>query len=112
MQAIQHSYDQAYLSVPARQSLVARFFLWCKNQDHNRFGWLAVILTTHGCILTPITILAIYMSGINLVLVMLAMTAMAISLVSNLAAMPTRITIPVYFLSVLMDVAIMVISLT
>jgi hypothetical protein len=38
----------------------------------------------------------------------IAIAAMAASLITNLAALPTRITIPTLFISVLIDVAIVV----
>ena len=41
----------------------------------------------------------------------MAIGAMAIALVANLAAMPTKITIPVFFFSVLIDIVVIVINL-
>jgi hypothetical protein len=38
---------------------------------------------------------------------MVAIIAMSIALVTNLAAMPTKITIPAFALSVVMDIAIL-----
>ena len=40
-----------------------------------------------------------------------AIGAMAIALISNLAAMPTKYTIPIFFLSVVIDIALIVIGL-
>ena len=72
--------------------------------------WLGIALTGHGCILTPITVLIVLFGGLNFPLFMLAMAAMGMSLVTNLAAMPTKVTIPVLFLSVLIDIAIIALS--
>jgi hypothetical protein len=84
------------------------FFAWCTRQEENRFAWLATGITVHGCLLTPITTLAIAFSGNSIILWALAIAAMGATLVSNLAAMPTRITIPVLFLSILIDMGIVI----
>ena len=87
---------------------IGRFNAWCRCQEKHRFGWLAAALTIHGCILTPLTIMVVILSGNNLILFGLAIAAMASTLVTNLAAMPTRITIPVFLLSVGIDMLIIV----
>lgn len=81
---------------------------WCDDQQKNRLLWLGVALSAHGCIITPITIMAVLLAGTNLSLFILALVAMGASLVTNLAAMPTKITIPVFILSTLVDIAIIV----
>lgn len=100
------------LSVPEKKASIAtRFFDWCTAQEHNRFLWLALALTGHGAVLTPLTLLAVVLAGTNLVLFMAAMVTMGMALVSNLAALPTKYTVPIFFFSVLMDVVIVVIAL-
>jgi hypothetical protein len=79
---------------------------WCEGQQKNRLLWLGVSLTAHGCILTPITIMAVLLAGTNLVLFVLALVAMGVSLVTNLAALPTKITIPVFVFSIVLDIVI------
>lgn len=87
-------------------SLTKRFMNWCRTQEHNRLLWLGVALAAHGCILTPLTVLTVLLAGANIYLFVLALVAMGISLVTNLAAMPTRVTIPVFIFSILIDLAI------
>jgi hypothetical protein len=111
MQTIQHPYKPVYLPVERKRSVVNKFFSWCNGQEQYRFGWLAAILTTHGCFLAPLTLFTIFIGGNNFVFWALTIGAFAIALVSNLAAMPTRITIPVFFFSVLIDLAIIIISI-
>jgi len=106
MQIVQHTYNPAYLTVEKKQSFLSQFITWCNGQEKYRFGWLAVIITIHGCILTPVTVLAIVLSGNNFVFWGIAIGAMAMALITNLAAMPTKITIPVFFFSVLLDVMV------
>jgi hypothetical protein len=92
-----------------KSNTASRFISWCNQQEEYRFGWLGGILAVHGCALTPITLFAIILSGVNIALFITALVAMGMALVTNLAAMPTKIVIPVFFLSVLMDVAIIAI---
>lgn len=89
-------------------SLLKKFFTWCKGQDENRFMWIGIALAGHGCILTPLTVMAVLLAGTNMFLFVLAIVAMGTSLVTNLAAMPTKITIPVLALSILIDIAIII----
>jgi hypothetical protein len=69
-------------------------------------GWLGAALMLHGCMLTPLTVIAVVANGNQFSLVMLALVMMGACLVSNLAAMPTRYTIPIFFLGVLVDIGI------
>lgn len=84
---------------------------WCDQQQNYRFLWLGVILGGHGCILTPLTVIAVILAGTNMFLFVLAIVAMGIALVTNLAAMPTRITIPIFFLTILIDIVILISTL-
>lgn len=97
-----------YVQAAARTPFLKRFMKFCKNQEKNRLMWLGIALAGHGCVLTPITIMAVLLAGTNFVLLMAALVAMAISLVTNLAAMPTKITIPAFILSIIIDIAIII----
>ena len=96
-------------SVP---SLWVQFINWCKNEEENRLEWLALGLVGHGCIITPLVVFAIMISGNNLIFWITAMVAMGATLVVNLAAMPAKITIPVFLSSVVIDIVIVAIALT
>lgn len=89
-----------------RVSLISKFMNWCNGQEKNRLLWLGVILTLHGCVITPLTVMAVLLAGTNLTLFMMAIVAMGMSLVTNLAAMPTKITIPVFALSIIIDLIV------
>ena len=97
------TYNQA-----AGTSIFTGFINWCKGQQENRLIWLGVAVAAHGCVITPLTVFAVTMAGNSLVLFMLAIFAMAISLVTNLAALPTKITIPAFALSILIDIGILI----
>lgn len=111
MQTLQQTYNPTYLPLTQQQSLASQFIAWCKSQEEYRFGWLAVIIALHGCVLTPVTVLLVTLGGNGIVFGIMAISAMAIALITNLAAMPTKITIPVFLFSVLIDVIIVTISL-
>ena len=102
IQTIAVSYSEKISKV----SLIERFLNWCKDQDRNRLLWLGIALSAHGCIITPITVMAVLFAGTNMFLFILAILAMGATLVTNLAAMPTKVTIPVFILSTLIDIAI------
>lgn len=105
---LNHTINTTYPESPAPTSLWARFMAYCKGQEHNRNLWVGLALAIHGCALTPITVIATLFTGPSFFLFMAAMVAMGIALVTNLAAMPTKITIPAFALSVLMDIVILI----
>ena len=113
MQTIQpvRSHNYTFLPTRVKLSIPAKFINWCQEQEQYRFGWLAAILAIHGCVLAPITVFAVFLGGNSMIFFAMTIGAMAIALISNLAAMPTKITIPVFFLSMLIDIAIIVICL-
>ena len=94
----------------SKPSIFTIFMNWCNGQQHNRLLWLGIVLLGHGCILTPLTVVAALLAGTSLVLFTLATAAMAMVLVVNLAALPTRITIPIFILSIFIDLGIVIAS--
>jgi len=106
MQTLQQTYSPAYSVIEKKQSLLSQFISWCDGQEKYRFGWLAAIITIHGCVLAPITVLTIALTGNNFIFWGITIAAFAIALVSNLAAMPTKITIPIFFLSIVLDIVV------
>ena len=89
-----------------KSSIITRFFTWSKGQEKNRLLWLSIALAGHGCVFTILTMFAVLFSGNNFIYWPFAIAAMAMNLVVNLAAMPTKITIPIFFFSLLIDAVI------
>lgn len=112
MQLLQHTFSLSHSRAKSKPSIATRFFVWCKNQDKDRLTWLAVILAGHGCIITPLTVIFIMITGNNLALWPIAIAAMGMCLVTNLAALPTKITIPIFFLSLVIDLAIIIVGIS
>jgi hypothetical protein len=87
------------------------FISWCKSQEENRFLWLSVGVAGQGCLLAPMTLLVVVFTGNSMFLWALVIAAMSMTLITNLAAMPTKITLPVLFLGVLIDLVVIVSSI-
>ena len=105
---LQQSYAPAYSQTDSKASTWTRFMTWCKNQKENRFVWLSIALAGHGCVFTPLTLFIIMYSGNSMLLWAIAILAMGMCLITNLAALPTKITIPTFFLSLLLDFGIII----
>jgi len=103
--------NTTYSATANNTTLWTRFMNYCKGQESNRLMWVGIALAAHGCILTPITVMITFFAGQNFFLFMTAMVAMGIALVTNLAAMPTRITIPAFVLSIVMDIFVIISSI-
>ena len=88
----------------AKTSLIDKFAAWTEAQEKNRLLWLGIAIAGHGCVLAPISLFIIMFAGFQFGLFMAVMAAMAAALIVNLAAMPTKITIPVFLASVIVDV--------
>lgn len=101
--ALQHPYSPALSSATAHTSIFTRFFNWCASQEKYRFGWLAAIIAGHGCLITPLTLMFVMLGGNQPIAWAFAIGAMGMSLISNLAALPTKFTIPIFFFSLLID---------
>jgi hypothetical protein len=97
-------------SIRSFQLRINRFLDWSSDQQENRLRWEGISLIGFGCFFTPLTVLLISLSGANLFLIMTALIAMEAILVANLTAMPTKITIPAFFLAAAADIAISVVS--
>ena len=108
--AINHPVSITHESTRSVRSRVIRFLQWSADQQEYRFGWQGIGLLVFACFLTPLSILMISLSGANMFLIMTALVAMEVTLVLNLTTMPTKITIPAFFLGVVADLTIIVVS--
>jgi hypothetical protein len=106
MKTLQYPYSGANHYSSKEKSLVSRFLNWSESQEKYRFGWLAAIIASHGCLITPVTLFFVMTTGNNLVLWAFVIASMGMVLVTNLAALPAKITIPVFFLSVLINMIV------
>ena len=106
--SIRQTFSQSVSHSNTKRSIWKRFINWAEGQEENRFGWTAFAIAGHGCVFTIITVAVILATGNNFIFWPIAIAAMATSLITNLAALPTKITIPTLFITVLIDLAIIV----
>jgi hypothetical protein len=109
---ISHNYAHTFPETRTRISIWKKFIRWSDGQQEKRFEWLAIGLVGHGCIITILTACAVLFTGNNFIFWPFIIGAMTMTLVSNLAALPTKITIPVLFISVLIDIAVIIAALS
>lgn len=96
------------LLLPAHPSLWRRLLVFSKKQEGSHLLWLAFILVSQCCILTPGLSAVILLTGPHFVLFMIALVMMMFALVSSLAFLPTTVIIPVFALNVTVDLAIVI----
>lgn len=111
METVQHAYNLDFPVATKKESVFSQFIHWTESQEKYRFGWVGGIIVVHGCIVTPLTLLAVVYGGNNIVAWVAVILAMGISLISNLAALPPKYTIPIFLFSILIDVSVAVLSL-
>jgi hypothetical protein len=100
-----------YAKSVSNVSFLRRFIAWCAGQESDRMLWQGIILGVHSCVLTPLALMICLLAGVDNYLWVPVVVAIAPNLVVNLAALPTRITIPVFFLSILADLAVVAAAL-
>lgn len=108
---ISHTISIPHESKGSLRSLFSRFLNWSAEQQENRIAIEGIGLLIFGCFLTPLTVMAVTLSGTNTLLLIPAIIAMEMTLVANLATLPTKITIPVFFLGLAIDISIVIISM-
>ena len=92
------------------RSLINKFLNWSADQQEKRLAWQGIGLLVFGCFLTPLSVLIMSLIGANLIFILIAIAAMGVTLVLDLTAMPTKITIPAFFIGVIADITIIVVS--
>ena len=111
MQAI--TYHSNYKSLPAQRShnnVLTRLTAWIISEEKNRIAWVGISITAMAAIFFPITMSAILFNGAVFPLIMGAMASLALVVITNLAALPTKYTIPAFILGILTDIVLIVVS--
>jgi hypothetical protein len=86
----------------------SRFIDFAEKQQFNRLMWLALGVLGHGTVFTTGTMAVVLLNGAVFPLLAITCFSMVMVLIVNLAAMPTKITIPLLALSLLVDLAVIV----
>jgi len=92
----------------AKKNVILRFFNWCSSQEEKRLMWIGIILPLQACVLAPATLAIALLGGIHFSLFIPIIAALVLTFITNLAALPTKITIPVFVLAVLVDIGVMI----
>jgi hypothetical protein len=85
------------------KSIFLIFIQWASNQEKYHIGWVGLSVTITAAVLFPLTMTAVLFNGANFGLIITAMVSMTLVVITNLAALPTRYTIPAFFLGILID---------
>ncbi|HTS45427.1 MAG TPA: hypothetical protein VMH01_13600 [Puia sp.] len=105
--SISHSQTNYYHESAEKKSALILFFAWCANQDaENHIGWVGASITMMSAIVFPLTMGIIMLNGAVFGLIAAAMAALVLVVVTNLAAMSTKYTIPFFFLGILIDLVV------
>src|SRR6516164_1129376 len=79
----------------SKENLLSRFLNWCTAQETNRFLWLALTFFGQIGLVLPVAACSIVFLGGNSSLLWIIILAVNVpTLVLNLAALPTKITLP------------------
>jgi hypothetical protein len=98
-------------SAAGNPSLIDRFFDWATKEDvKHHIGWVGLSIVAMTAIFFPVTMSAILLNGASFGLIIAAMVPLVLVFVTNLAALPTKYTIPFFFVGVLAELIILVIS--
>ena len=93
----------------AHDNVFTRFYNWTVRQEERRFMWLAFTFILQIGLALPCALLSVvYLGGNNFNLWLLACIVNVPSLALNLAAQPTKVTLPLLFLAWLVDAGIIV----
>src|SRR5687768_17133332 len=91
----------------ARVSLLTKFINWCDVQEEKRFLWLGIALMGNIGMVLPLTLVTLLItSGFNFVLWTTTCVVNVPVLAVNLAAQPTKITLPFLFFAWLVNLGI------
>ena len=91
--------------------LLQRFTAWLNTQEERRFFWAALSLVGHGTFFTIITFATVILTGNIFALMAITCVTMMVVLAVNLAALPMKYIIPVFFGSLLVDVLVIITAL-
>jgi uncharacterized membrane protein (UPF0136 family) len=91
----------------AGKSLLSTFNAWAANQElEYHVAWVGVSIISMAGIFFPITMTAVLLNGATFGLIIAAMASLAIVVITNLAAMPVKLTVPFLLLGVLTDLVV------
>ena len=104
--ALQDSWAGTYHQKTIKTSYRERFKTWLYKQEEYRLGWMIFSITGHSCVFTMITAAMVLATGNHFIFWPILIGNMMLVMIVCLAGLPSRVIIPVLFLSVIVDIAI------
>jgi hypothetical protein len=98
------------LAKARRLGFFTRFINWCDLQECNRFLWLGIALMGSIGMVLPLTLVTVLLTSQNFILLAAAAIANVPVLAVNLAAQPTKVTLPFLFSAWLVNFSVIVYS--
>ncbi|HET6999665.1 MAG TPA: hypothetical protein VFI33_00060 [Puia sp.] len=95
---------------PLRETAISRFSAWLSREEKNRIAWVGISITAMAAVFFPLTMSAILFNGAAFKLIIGAMVALALVVITNLAALPVKYTIPAFFLGIGIDIVLIIAS--
>ena len=87
-----------------------RFRIYCRAQQKNHLGWLGLTMALQAFVLVPVTLLIVMSNGNLFGLWVPVIIAFAVTKICNLTTMPTKIIIPVFYVNIMIDIAVAALS--
>ncbi len=102
--------DTIFIESKKNKHLIQKFQAFCERQQENRLGWTAFSMAVQVCLLVPITLSAVYFNGNRFILWVPVILSSFVTEFSNLASLPTKISIPIFFISLLINLSVIMLS--
>ena len=107
--SLKHGYVPAQHTDVSKKSAWKKLITWSAAQEKNKLLWAAISIAGHGTVFTIFTVMIILFTGNHFIFWPFAIGAMIMCLVVNLVGLPTKTTIPILLLSLIIDLLIIVI---
>jgi len=88
-----------------------KLLLFSEKQQSNRMLWTAIGIFGHGTVFTPIAMGLVFYTSHIFGLLITVCFSMILVVIVTLAALPTKYVIPVFLLSLLIDVCVIISAL-
>jgi hypothetical protein len=107
------TYNSVYENFPlkiAHKNLLSRFLTWTNNEEKNRIAWMGISITAMSAVFFPITMAAILIHGAVFKLIIGGIFSLSLVVIANLAALPTKYTIPAFIAGIIIDIVLIMTS--
>ena len=90
-----------------RKTLASKFIDWADVEEtEHHVAWVGAAVTSMAAVFFPLTMTVVLLNGAVFGLIIAAMASLTLVVITNLAAMPVKYTIPFFLLGALADIVI------